>query len=98
MVEAVRRDRDHVTGLAAEGVCDEAFAGVIGAAPPPPSPQPAGPSSADLRDRYLSAPERARLSPKTILKYKGIFRVLCDLLGADGGTLPHGRAVALIGR
>ena len=93
MVEAVRRDRDHVTGLAAEEVYDEAFAGVIGAA----APQPAGPSSADLRDRYLSAPERARLSPKTILKYKGIFRVLCDLLGADGGTLPHGGAVAPIG-
>ena len=82
MVEAVRRDRDHVTGLAAEQVHDEAFAGITGAARPPAPPRPSGPSFADLCDRYLSAPERAGLSPKTRLKYEGMFRVLRDLLGA----------------
>ncbi len=82
MVEAVRRDRDHVIGLAGEQVHDKTFAGVIGGLPPPAPPQPTGPSFADLCDRYLSAPERAGLAPKTRLKYEGMVRVLCDLLGA----------------
>jgi len=83
MVEVVRRDRDHLEGMPNERVHDAAFAGIVAAAPPPPVPQPTGMTFGDLCDRYLSAPERTSLAPKTKLKYRGMVRVLQDLLGAD---------------
>jgi integrase len=82
MVEAVQRQRDHIAKQPVERVHSQLFSGVFSTDFPPAPPAPPGVTVADLCARYLSTPERAGLSPKTKLKYKGMFRVLSDLLGA----------------
>ncbi len=82
MLEVVRRDRDHIEGLATERVHDAAFAGIVAAALPPPAPRPTSITFGELCAHYLAAPDRTGIAPKTKLKYDGMFRVLGDLLGA----------------
>ncbi len=83
MVEGVRRERDRMQGLIAERAHDIAFADITAAGPAPAAPQRAGITFGALCDRYVGAPERAGISPKTRIKYAGSARVLAEILGRD---------------
>jgi integrase len=83
MVEAVARSLDGVIGRTGERVHNPAFSGVLGSSPPPPAPEPLGITFGELCVRYLSAPERAALAPKTVSKYRGMIRVLGEIFGAE---------------
>lgn len=59
---------------------DVTLSAITIASPPPPAPT-ARLTFGALIDRYLAAPERAGLSPKTVLKYKAFSRVLKEIVG-----------------
>ncbi|MEI7608205.1 MAG: site-specific integrase [Rhodospirillaceae bacterium] len=86
MLEAVRRTRrrgnhDHDTS----GVGDPVFRGIAGDAPAPPALQPGANSLklSELIKRYAADPARTKLSPKTLLKYQGHYKLIMDILGAS---------------
>lgn len=81
MLEAVQRDRDRIIGLMGERTYHSAFAGVQASAAAPAPPQRPGITFAELCQQYASSAQSTGLSPKTTLKYKGMFRVLGELLG-----------------
>jgi hypothetical protein len=78
MAEGVRRDLERYGELA--GAADSSLSGITVLSSPPPAPV-AGITFGQLVDRYLAAPERAGLSPKTKLKYAGFRRVLVEIIG-----------------
>lgn len=84
-LETVRRSVRRWSGVVGETSLDADFAGITAASKGPPPPQSPRLTFKELADAYLAAPERADISPKTKLKYGGMFRVLSDLLGA--GTI-----------
>lgn len=82
-VETIRRSRDRWEGRGYEAARDPAFSRVLADAPAPPPPRRPGLTFSALCDRYLDAPERAAIAEKTRGKYRGLFFVLCDLVGAE---------------
>lgn len=82
-IEATHRSRQRWEGMAAVTPRDPIFSTVTSASPPPPVSPHQGLTFAALCSAYLAAPERTGLAPKTKLKYQGMVRVFCDLLGAD---------------
>ncbi len=78
MQEGVRRDLERYGEWV--GGTDASLSGITVMSPPPPAPT-ANLTFGALIDRYLAAPERAGLSPKTKLKYAGFRRVLVEIIG-----------------
>lgn len=79
IVEGEHRDWDRWRGIT-EGDHDPAFAAITMLSPALPKPK-AGLTFGALIDRYLAAPERSGLSPKTKVKYAGFRRVLVEIIG-----------------
>lgn len=91
MVEGVRRDLERYGELA--GRADSSLSGITVLSSPPPAPT-ATMTFGALIDRYLAAPERAALSPKTVLKYKAFSRVLREIVGETKAASSVDRAEA----
>lgn len=80
--EAVDRAVQRWAGQPLQPPRDARFADVT-AGMPAPAPPPSPMTLDDLIAAYLAAPERVSIAPKTLLKYQGFRRVLCDIIGAD---------------